>query len=383
MSIPITFFIDDKLGGVSSLNLNLIEHAPEGFSQTVIHLEDRSLKLSKSGIKYPVDNQIQFVFDKKSNVYCVLEKMRKLVDNKPGVMVLNYGSEMAMLDHHQVSQTTYQLVHDAYNLDLAKIYGHLVDVFICHNSFIESELKKLFPSRLNDIFFLSHGVTIPDQFRKEKKADEPLRLLFLGRLAKSKGIFDLPQIAALLRKKNIKVKWTCIGSGPEESDFKKSWSPDDEVSFLSPATNKEVLEICQQHDLFVLPTKFEGTPVSLLETMSVGLVPVITSLPGGIEEIVKTDIGYAIKINDNNAFADAIAELHNNRLKLEQLSINCRNKIIEDFNITNTSKKYYELFSQYKHYKKEKKLKKIRVGSRLDHPMIPEMVVRIIRNVVN
>jgi glycosyltransferase involved in cell wall biosynthesis len=117
--------------------------------------------------------------------------------------------------------------------------------------------------------------------------------------------------------------------------------------------------------------------------MSVGLVPVITSLPGGIEEIVKTDIGYAIKINDNNAFADAIAELHNNRLKLEQLSINCRNKIIEDFNITNTSKKYYELFSQYKHYKKEKKLKKIRVGSRLDHPMIPEMVVRIIRNVVN
>lgn len=383
MLIPITFFIDDKLGGVSSLNLNLIQHAPEGFTQTVIHLEDRSLKVSKSDIKYPVDNQIQFVFDKKSNVYCVLEKMRKLVDNKPGVMVLNYGSEMAMLDHHQVSQTTYQLVHDAYNLNLAKIYGHLVDVFICHNSFIESELKKLFPSRLNDIFFLSHGVTIPDQFRKEKKADEPLRLLFLGRFAKSKGIFDLPQIAASLRKKNIKVKWTCIGSGPEESDFKNSWHLNDEVTFLSPATNKEVLEICQQHDVFVLPTKFEGTPVSLLETMSVGLVPVITSLPGGIEEIVKTDIGYAIEMDDNNAFAVAIAELHYNRLKLEQLSIKCRNKIIEDFNITNTSKKYYELFSQFKHYKKEKKLKKIRVGSRLDHPMIPEMVVRIIRNVVN
>jgi glycosyltransferase involved in cell wall biosynthesis len=383
LSIPVTFFIDDKLGGVSSLNLNLIQHAPEGFSQIVIHLEDRSLNFARSSIQYPVDKQVQFVFDKKSNVYSVLEKMRKLVENKPGALVLNYGSEMAMLDHHQVYQTTYQLVHDAYNLDLAKIYGHLVDVFICHNAFIESELKKLFPSRLNDIFFLSHGVTIPEQFRKEKKADEPLRLLFLGRFAKSKGIFDLPQIAALLRKKNIKVKWTCIGSGPEEIEFKNSWHPDDEVAFLSPASNKEVLEICQQHDVFVLPTKFEGTPVSLLETMSVGLVPVITSLPGGIEEIVSSEIGYAVGMDNNEGFAAAISKLHYNRIELEELSCNCRKKIIEDFNIINTSKKYYELFSQYKQYKKEKKLKKLKVGSRLDHPMIPEKLVRIIRNVVN
>ena len=383
MSIPITFFIDDKLGGVSSLNLNLIQHAPEGFNQIVIHLEDQSLNVARSRIKYPVDKQIQFVFDKKSNVYSVLERMRKLVEDAPGALILNYGSEMAMLDHHPVSQTTYQLVHDSYNVDLAKIYGHLVDVFICHNAFIESELKKLFPSRQNDIFFLSHGVTIPEQCRKEKNTDEPLNLLFLGRFTKSKGIFDLPQIASLLREKNIKVKWTCIGSGPEETDFKNSWHPDDEVKFLSPVTNKEVLEICQQQDVFVLPTKFEGTPVSLLETMSVGLVPVITSLPGGIEEIVTKDIGISVDMNDNHAFAAAIEALHNNRSKLEQLSINCRNKVIEDFNIVNTSKKYYKLFSQFEMYKKEKKLKKLKVGSRLDQPMIPEIFVRTFRSIIN
>ena len=383
MAIAITYFIDDKLGGVSSLNLNLIQHAPQGFKQSVIHLEDRTLNVAKSGIEYPVDKQIQFVFDKKSNVYSVLKKMRKCVANTKGALVLNYGSEMAMLDHYQVMQTTYQLVHDAYNLNLAKNYGHVVDVFICHNAFIESELKKLFPSRLNDIFFLSHGVTIPDLCRKERKTDEPLNLLFLGRFTKSKGIFDLPQIAALLRKKNIKVKWTCIGSGPEEIEFKNSWHPDDEVAFLSPASNKEVLEICQQHDVFVMPTKFEGTPVSLLETMSVGLVPVITSLPGGIEEIVTSEIGYAIGINDNNEFANAIAALNNNRLKLEQLSSNCRNKIIADFNVVNTSKKYYELFGQYELFKKDRQLKKLKVGSRLDHPFIPELIVRMIRTVVS
>jgi glycosyltransferase involved in cell wall biosynthesis len=133
----------------------------------------------------------------------------------------------------------------------------------------------------------------------------------------------------------------------------------------------------------VLPTKFEGTPVSLLETMSVGLVPVITSLPGGIEEIVTKDIGISVDMNDNHAFAAAIVALHNNRSKLEQLSINCRNKVIEDFNIVNTSKKYYKLFSQFEMYKKEKKLKKLKVGSRLDQPMIPEIFVRTFRSIIN
>jgi glycosyltransferase involved in cell wall biosynthesis len=117
--------------------------------------------------------------------------------------------------------------------------------------------------------------------------------------------------------------------------------------------------------------------------MSVGLVPVITSLSGGIEEIVKTDIGYALEMDENLAFAAAVEELHNNRSKLEQLSFNCRNKIITDFNIINTSKKYYALFSQFENFKKEKKIKRLKIGSRLDHPMIPETLVRMIRNVVN
>ena len=375
----ITYFIDDKLGGVSSLNLNLIKHAPADVCQEVIGIVESNGSLSKANIKYPVEKQVEFINHQSHNAYTIIKKLRSLIQNEDGALILNYGTEMAMLDHFQVSQTTFQLVHDEYNLRLAKDYGHIVDVFICHNAFIKDQLLLLYPNRKNDIHFLPHGVEVPQFFRKKTSDIAPLRLLFLGRLTKSKGIFDLPVIAEILREKGVSVKWTCIGSGPEELDFKSCWNNLDLVEFISPKTNEEVLKIAAQHDVFVLPTKFEGTPVSLLETMSVGLVPIITSLNGGIQEIVSTDIGYALPIDNNEAFANAIIELHENRDKLETLSNACRQKIIDHFNLENTAKSYFSLFLNYADLKKEKKLKKRKLGSTLDQPFLPNFFTRLLR----
>lgn len=375
----ITYFIDDKLGGVSSLNINLIKHSPPDVCQKVIGIVESNGFLSKANIKYPVEKQVEFINHQSHNAYAIIKKLRALIQNEDGALILNYGTEMAMLDHYHVSQTTFQLVHDEYNIRLAKDYGHIVDVFICHNAFIQSQLLLMYPDRKNDIHFLPHGVEVPQFCRKKVSDITPLRLLFLGRLTKSKGIFDLPVIAEILRDKGVSVKWTCIGSGPDESDFKSCWNNLDLVEFISPKTNEEVLKIAAQNDVFVLPTKFEGTPVSLLETMSVGLVPIITSLNGGIQEIVSTDIGYALPINNNEAFANAIIELNGNREKLETLSISCRQKIIDHFNLENTAKSYFSLFLNYANFKKEKKIKKRKLGSTLDQSFLPNFFTRLLR----
>ena len=378
--VKATYLIDDKLGGVSSLNLNLIKHAPTDFSQTVISISEINATYTKADITFPVDQQIEFVIDHKRNAYTLMKNLRALIPNEKGALILNYGTEMAMLDHHKVEQTTFQLVHDEYNLQLAKEYGHVVDVFICHNAFIESKLLQLYPTRTNDIFYLSHGVNIPNVSRANIGVNAPLRLLFLGRFSTSKGIYDLPKIAEILRQKNFPVTWTCIGAGPEEMAFISSWHQIDKVEFLSPKTNEEVIQIASQHDVFILPTKFEGTPVSLLETMSVGLVPVITNLNGGIKEIVTDEIGFALPIDDNISFANAIETLHHNREKLELMSESCRQKIINQYNLENTSKSYFSLFSNYSTFKKDKKLQKNKLGSMLDQPFLPDFITRFIRN---
>lgn len=377
----ITYFMDNKLGGVTSLNYNLMQHAPEGIRQEVILIDNASDKAARPSIRFPVDQETLFHFDMKGNFHHNLKRLHKVLGEKGGVLVVNYGTEMAMLDHYIVPHTVYQLVHDDYNLGLAVEFGYVVDVFISHNKDMYQKLLSAFPDRSIDIHYLPHGVPVPEVCRKRAGESIPLKLLFLGRFSRGKGIYDLPKIASLLRKKGVHADWTCIGAGPEEAEFRKAWDGLDNVTFISPSSNEEVLAICAAHDVFVLPTKFEGSPVSLLETMSVGLVPVISDLPGGIRETVSSEIGFRIAVNDNSAFADAIESLYKDRISLEKMSLSCRQKIKNDFNIIQTSKKYFSLFGRYEELRKPKAIKKRRMGSRLDHPLIPNSVTRWLRSI--
>jgi glycosyltransferase involved in cell wall biosynthesis len=376
----IIYFVDNKLGGVTSLNYNLATNPPsQKVAQWVVHLDLNESDYTRANLHFPIEREIDFRFSAKDNYYAVLKRLRAIVPPAEGALVLNYDTEMAMLDQYTTSQTTFQLVHDDYNVTLAKQYGHIVDVFICHNTVIYKKLLLLFPERKDTIFYLPHGVPISSYYRQAKTYKAPLKLLFLGRMASSKGIFDLPVINNLLRKKGVVVEWLCIGSGPELEDFKLTWNPSDKVQYVSPSSNEEVLKLCAQQDVFVLPTKFEGSPVSLLETMSVGLVPVISNIPGGITDIVNSDIGFLVDMDNNIGFANAIAILAMNRTLLNQLGSNCRKKIVSEFDVKNTSQDYFRLFLRYKEFYREKKIRKRKVGARLDHPLIPSPITRLLR----
>lgn len=378
--MEIIYFIDDKLGGVTSLNYNLCRFPLDETTQTVIHILNEEQEITRAAIHYPVQKELYFSYSNKDNYYSALKRLYNLCPDSEGAMVLNYNNEMAMLDHYHVNQTTYQLVHDDYNVRLARQYSHLVDIFICHNSVVKDKLLSILPQRQNEIYYLPHGVLIPGKFRKHSSVGSPLKLLFLGRMTVSKGIFDLISISDMLRKENIPFEWTCIGNGPELSSLKEKWNKEDKVNFISPDSNETVMELCSLHDVFVLPTKFEGTPVSLLETMSAGVVPVITSLPGSIPEIVTPDIGYCLPLGNNRAFANSIIELHNDRNKLRELSVNCREKIKKEFNLEQTAKNYHLLFQRYKEFYKPKTIKKLKVGARLDQKFIPEFITRFLRS---
>ena len=378
----IIYCIDNKLGGVTSLNFNLAVNCTDKQTrQTVLHILCKEWDMAVADLDYPVDENIYFNYSATDNYYHSLKRLYKLIPGEEGVLVVNYEMEMAMLDHYPVKQTVYQLVHDNYNLKLAKKYGHVVDVFICHNSFIYAELKSHFTKRQDEIHFLPHGVQIPGFYRQRGDMKGPLQLLFLGRMSEEKGIYDLPVINGHLIERGIEVEWTCIGDGPELEKLRQNWQNSKNVKYYQPSTNQEVLELCAGADLFVLPTKFEGTPVALLESMSVGLVPVISDLEGGIRDIVTDDTGFRIPIGSIKAFADAIENMDKDRGLLETLSLNCRKRVIENYDVKTTALTYHGLFNSYKEFYKRKVLKKIPVGARLDQRFIPSFATKFVRTI--
>ena len=380
------YCVENKLGGVSSLNYNLMSFAPDkGGEQWIVHIDMKESDMARTALEYPVSRNIDFQYSSRENRYSVIRRLRGLIPEEPGVLIVNYHLEMEMLDNFPVKQTVYQLVHDNYNFKLALRYHHVVDVFIAHNKAIYERLVGEMPQRVSDIFYLRHGVMLPPFSRQQNAGNNrsPLKLLFLGRMTAMKGVFDLPVINDLLRKKEIAFEWTCIGNGPDLPAIREKWNPLDPVTFISPSSNDEVLRIAGMHDVFVLPTKFEGSPVSLLETMSVGLVPVITDLEGGIRETVDDRIGYKIPEGDNNGFADAIGLLYHNRNLLAEMSINCRNKIMENFNIVDTARSYHDLFMQFGTRFRNKSIKKAKVGAKLDQPWLPSHITRYLRTLLN
>jgi glycosyltransferase involved in cell wall biosynthesis len=231
-------------------------------------------------------------------------------------------------------------------------------------------------------FQLLHGVNIPAVAALSEPGDH-LKIVFTGRLVEGKGVQDIYCINQLLRNRGIKVEWTVIGRGPMKAFLEEQWKEETNIRFAAPDTTEEVMQIMGANDIFLLPTRFEGSPVTILEALSVGIVPVVSDLPGGIREIVKENIGKTIPVGDNERFADAIAELHSDRARLQAMKQNARKLALEKFDIRATSDHYFDLLLQFASFKREpRQLVSIPVGFRLDQKWLPNSLVSFIRKII-
>ena len=112
-----------------------------------------------------------------------------------------------------------------------------------------------------------------------------LRLVFAGRLDRDKGVLDLPSIAAGLRDRSVDATWTIIGDGPEGARLRATWPESEWVRHVGALANAETIDRLADHDVFVLPTRFEGLPIGLLEAMGCGIVPVVSRIDSGVPDV--------------------------------------------------------------------------------------------------
>jgi glycosyltransferase involved in cell wall biosynthesis len=66
-------------------------------------------------------------------------------------------------------------------------------------------------------------------------------------------------------------------------------------------------------DVILLPSAYEGLPLSLLEAMAHGVVPVVSDLPSGIREVVNSETGILVDPKNVDGYAAAILELDSDR----------------------------------------------------------------------
>lgn len=81
--------------------------------------------------------------------------------------------------------------------------------------------------------------------------------------------------------------------------------PEGLLCFTGEQTPREVCSWMQSSDAFIMFSRYENAPVVLSECMAVGL-PIVSSRAGGIPEMVNTDCGILVPVEDEPALTDAI-----------------------------------------------------------------------------
>lgn len=172
-----------------------------------------------------------------------------------------------------------------------------------------------------------NGVELDKFVPREGKIFDVPRIVISVSVAKEKGTYDIISAVPFVVDRVRDVKFVFIGGGIFKPfmDFAKEKGVEEFIYFAGKVTDEELVVWYRKAYIFILPSYFEGQPLSILEAMASGL-PVISTKIGSIPEVVRGQNGFIIEKGDYKTLADKILSL----LENEDLWRNMSNNNIKD-----------------------------------------------------
>ena len=167
-------------------------------------------------------------------------------------------------------------------------------------------------------------------------------VLSLGRITKEKGIDTLIKAWAKIESKFPDWKLQIVGDGKDKEEFIKLAKELNlkNIEFL-PATT-DVKPFYEKAKIFVIPSLFEGMPMTILEAMACKCCVVSSNTAGGKKLIKHSEIGLLFKIGNEKELFIHIEELINNEQKREEISLNSY-KYVQQYKIENIANKWEKI----------------------------------------
>ncbi|MFH0805945.1 MAG: glycosyltransferase family 4 protein [Patescibacteria group bacterium] len=195
------------------------------------------------------------------------------------------------------------------------------------------------PNGVDNVFF---NKIMPNNFKKKYKIKKKL-VLFFGRLNITKGPEKFVETAKEILKERQDICF--LMRGPDEGmreEVKKSIKSYKDIILLEETRNrKEVVEMYQAADLYVLPSFREGLPLTLFEAMAAGL-PIVASPVNGIPyEMKDPENGFLVEYGDIKNLKERIIKLLDNKKLAAKISVNNINKA-KKYKWDDIEKRYYK-----------------------------------------
>lgn len=166
---------------------------------------------------------------------------------------------------------------------------------------------------------------------------------YIGRLVEGKGLSVL--FAALSRLGIDRWRLFIIGEGPQQTELEGlavELGLKENIKFLGFRPDR--LDFLRGFDVFVLPSRSEGLPRSLMEAMGACTAVIATDIPGCNDLIKHRKTGLLFKMDDHIDLSDQIEKLENSEKLRGSLSEAAFSYVIEKYSAAHMAQKYQKCF---------------------------------------
>jgi glycosyltransferase involved in cell wall biosynthesis len=281
--------------------------------------------------------------------------LRRFLDaHEPCIYIPNYDFHRSCAaptfsKHVRICAVVHSDEHCYY--DELRRLGESFDAIVAVSSHIEESVRQRFPSLGSRVTRILHGVPLAPGTHVSGMGNGPLHLAFCNRLSQyQKRVFDLPEVLYELNRREVDFRLNIAGEGPDERELVRrleSAGIVGKVRMTGRLSPGEVQDVLLSSDVFLLTSDFEGLPISLLESLAAGCVPVVYDIQSGVREVIEQGVnGILVPHAHTSKMADALEELARDRGRLAGLSRACIESHAAKFSLSRMSADYKLLFEE-------------------------------------
>jgi glycosyltransferase involved in cell wall biosynthesis len=197
---------------------------------------------------------------------------------------------------------------------------------------IAAEFARLLSARGASVEVVPTGVAIGGSFAVQRDTG-PARLVYVGRLTETaKRVSRLVPVVKRCAAAGLDVTLDVIGDGPARGALEAAVREAGlaaRIRLLGHLDRDALLSVLPGYTALLLVSDFEGLPVSVVEAMACGVVPIVGAIRSGVSELVQTgENGFVVDPpSDADGYARAVTALTRDAAMAARLGAAARHTI--------------------------------------------------------
>lgn len=179
----------------------------------------------------------------------------------------------------------------------ALLFDSIIDKYIAVSNTIKDDICKLLPERKNDVTVIRQ-IPKPCERIRDFNFPHSIKLCYASRLEPCrKRTMWLTEVMDVLLAENVDFYLSIAGEGECYDSLARYVSDrqiNNRVSLMGMIPHTKMNSFWQQHEVFLNFSREEGGPLTLVESMSQGVVPIVTPVGNGKDFVNTGENGYLI-----------------------------------------------------------------------------------------